>query len=306
MFAGRALQFVRFQQMVVQVRRGRNSSGLVPRWMGGKLPMSSSLAKAVRQRLEEAAGDQFADEEMRHIRPILELQRRWSQIPLQSRLLIESVQTRDGQHHYVFPFQGRLVHEGLSALITFRLANAGVGPVTATFNDYGIELLSPQPVAISADQWRRLLSVDRLVEDVLLCVNSGELARRHFREIARIAGLLVTARPGAPRSVRQLQASSELFYDVFREFDPENLLLDQARREVLERQLEFTRLRKALSIIEREELSLVEPVRLSPLAFPLWAERIASQTLRHESARQRIERLASQLEKAANATEAAQ
>src|SRR5439155_6710817 len=121
-------------------------------------------------------------------------------------------------------------------------------------NDHGVEINSPIPIPMDEPAWRLALSPENLIEDVLACINSGELAKRHFREIARIAGLLIPTRPGAPRSVRQLQASSSLFYDVFKEFDPQNLLLDQARREVLERQLEFARLRKALQRVEREQI----------------------------------------------------
>jgi ATP-dependent Lhr-like helicase len=178
-----------------------------------------------------------------------------------------------------------------------------VAPVTATINDHGVEIHAPSPMLMDETAWREVLSPLDLVEDVLACVNSGELAKRHFREIARIAGLLVPTRPGAPRSVRQLQASSSLFYDVFREFDPQNLLLDQARREVLERQLEFARLRTALERIQREQIVLIDTARLSPLAFPLWAERIGSQRLRMEGSHDRIERLARQLEDAAKKEE---
>jgi ATP-dependent Lhr-like helicase len=147
-----------------------------------------------------------------------------------------------------------------------------------------------------------LLSPDHLLEDTLSALNSGELARRHFREIARIAGLLVPMRPGAFKTTRQLQASSGLFYDVFVEFDPENLLLIQARREVLERHMEFARLKSALVQMLQKKFVMTECKRLSPLAFPLWAERIASQQLKFESASQRIERLAQQLERAAEST----
>ncbi len=240
---------------------------------------------------------------MRHVQPILELQARWSRIPRRHEILIESTTTREGHHHYIFCFQGRLVHEGLAALLAFRLHRAGISPITATFNDYGVELLCPTPMPTDEARWRELLLPENLAEDVIACVNSGELAKRHFREIARIAGLLVPTRPGAPRSTRQLQASSGLFYDVFREFDPENLLLEQARREVLERQLEFARLRTALSRIADERIVLVQTDKLSPLAFPLWAERIGSQQLRIERAHDRIERLAQQLEQAASKEE---
>jgi ATP-dependent Lhr-like helicase len=50
---------------------------------------------------------------------------------------------------------------------------------------------------------------------VLASLNSSELARRRFREIARVAGLISTGYPGQPKSARQLQASSTLFYEVF-------------------------------------------------------------------------------------------
>ena len=300
-FSGRMLEFVRLHDMTAHVRLGKSKKGAVPRWMGGRMPMSSSLAEAVRFRLDEAAEGKFADAEMEQLRPIFALQSRWSQIPRRGQLLIESLTTREGHHHFIFPFQGRLAHEGLAALLTSRFARMGSGPVTATFNDFGLELLSPDPLAHTASDWLKVLSGDRFEEDVLASLNTGELERRHFREIARIAGLLVPTRPGAPKSVRQLQASSGLFFDVFREFDPENLLLEQAQREVLEHQLEFTRLRAALVRMRDEELLLVTPAKVTPLAFPLWAERIQSQQLRSESAGERIERLANQLEAAADA-----
>jgi ATP-dependent Lhr-like helicase len=298
-FAGRTLEFVRVHEMTAQVRTAKRKAGVVPRWMGGRLPMSASLAIAMRLRLDDAGQGLYEDEEMRHVRSLLELQERWSRIPRMDEILHEITKTREGVCHYFYFFQGRLVHEGLAALISYRLAKLGISPVTATFNDYGLEIMSPVAIELDQEQWRGILSVTDLLNDVLACVNSSELARRHFREIARIAGLLVPARPGGSRSTRQLQSSSELFFDVFREFDPGNLLLDQARREVLERQLEFWRLRAALENIEHEKIVMLGTKRLSPLAFPLWAERIASQQLRFEKSVDRIERLARQLEEAA-------
>jgi ATP-dependent Lhr-like helicase len=299
-FAGRNLEFVRIHDMTAHVRPAKSKRGGVPRWMGGRLPMSSSLAEAVRLRLEEADDGIYVDKEMEHIRPILELQSRWSHIPRRNEILIESTKTREGHHHFIFLFQGRLVHEGVSALIAYRLHRRTSVPIEATINDHGIELHSPVPLPMDEPAWREALSPENLAEDVLACINTGELAKRHFREIARIAGLLIPTRPGAPRSVRQIQASSSLFYDVFKEFDPQNLLLDQARREVLERQLEFARMRRALERAQREQIVTITTERLSTLAFPLWAERIGSQRLRMERPHDRIERLARQLEEAAD------
>ncbi|MDP9174603.1 MAG: ligase-associated DNA damage response DEXH box helicase [Planctomycetota bacterium] len=299
-FSGRTLEFRRVHDMVAHVRLSRSRKGAIPRWMGGRLPLSESLAIEVCHRLDQAAHGIYADAEMQKVKPLLELQALWSAIPQLGEMLIETTTTREGDHHYIYPFLGRLVHEGLAALLAFRLGMRGHKPITASFNDYGIELLSPAPMNLSEEDYRSLLSPQSLLQDTLDALNSGELARRHFREIARIAGLLVPARPGGFKSTRQLQASSGLFYDVFAEFDPENLLLIQARTEVLERHMEFARLKSALIHMSEKKFVLMQPRRLSPLAFPLWAERIASQQLRLESATQRIERLAQQLERAAD------
>ncbi len=298
-FAGRTLEFRRVHDMVAQVRASTSKKGAIPRWMGGRLPLSESLAMEVCHRLDEAAEGIYADAEMQKIRPVLELQARWSAIPRLGQMLIETTRTREGHHHYIYPFLGRLVHEGLAALLAYRLGVLGYKPITASFNDYGIELLCPGEMELGERDYHGLLSPERLLEDTLAALNSGELARRHFREIARIAGLLVPTRPGGFKTTRQLQASSGLFYDVFVEFDPENLLLNQARREVLERHMEFARLQTALVKMIGNTFVLQRTRRISPLAFPLWAERIASQQLRFESANSRIERLAKQLEAAA-------
>jgi ATP-dependent Lhr-like helicase len=269
--------------------------------MGGRLPLSESLAIEVCHRLDQAASGVYADDEMRKMQPILQLQERWSAIPRLGEMLIEMTTSRDGYHHYIYPFLGRLVHEGLAGLIAYRLGEMGIKPITASFNDYGMELLSPMPIALGEAEYHALLTPDNLLEDILSALNTGELAKRHFREIARIAGLLVPERAGGFKTTRQLQASSSLFYDVFVEFDPENLLLIQARREVLERHMEFARLKSALESMTKKRFVMRETQRISPLAFPLWAEGIASQQVKFESATARIERLAAQLEKAAQA-----
>jgi ATP-dependent Lhr-like helicase len=297
-FAGRVLELLSLRQMTARVRPAKKSRGAVPQWMGGRFPMSTQLAERVRYRLDEARRGRFVDEEMRRVAPLLALQARRSGIPAPDELLIESVDTRDGGHHFLFAFLGRLVHEGLAAVLAHRIHRGHDVPVTATLTDYGIELHSPRMIALDEPSWRRLLSPDALLDDLLACLNAGELTRRQFREIARIAGLLVVGPPGQAKSNRQLQASSELFYDVFAQFDPTNLLLEQARREVLERQLEIGRLQTALEHLGRQRLLLTTPQKVTPLAFPLWAERLSSQTLRVESAQQRIERMLREMDEA--------
>lgn len=293
-FAGRTLELLELRDMTAWVRPAR-SRGSVPRWGGAKMPLSTQLSAFIRLQLERARRGDFDGPEMGAARRVLDLQRRWSRIPAPDELLIERTRTRDGFHAFIYPFEGRLAHEGLAALAAHRLAAHAPMTLTYSMNDYGFSLVAPTPFALDERGWRRLFSPDRLIEDLLECINTVALARRAFRGVARVAGLIFPGFPGAPKTARQLQASSELFFDVFSEFDPGNMLLDQARREVLERELEVERIRAALDRMAAARLVIADTRALTPMAFPLWAEFLQSQ-VSSEAWPDRVRKMAVQLE----------
>jgi ATP-dependent Lhr-like helicase len=298
-FGGRALEFVRVRDMKVLVRRSSSVKGAIPRWMGSRLPLSGELAAALRQRLGEAADGVYRGPELEAIKPILEVQRRWSHIPRADELLIESVKTREGHHLYIFPFEGRLVHEGLSALLAYRISRIAPISFTMSSNDYGIELLSPLPAPLDVAIENDLFSPHNLLDDVNASLNATEMARRQFREIARISGLVFPGLPRSGKSARQLQASSGLFFDVFRQYDPDNMLISQAHREVMERQLESSRLGRTLERLSTSRIVITHPKRTPPLAFPLLVDR-TREKVSSETVLDRIRRMQLVLEKAAD------
>ena len=232
------------------------------------------------------------------MRPILELQARWSRVPDADELLIERVKTREGHHLYFFPFEGRLVHEGLAALIAWRLSRHAAITFSISANDYGFELLSAEPAPLDEALPAGLLDVHNLADDLPSSLNAAEMARRQFREIARVAGLVFPGYPRSGKTARQLQASSGLFFDVLTRHEPDNRLLEQAHREVLERQLERTRLGRTLQRLSQSRLAITYPRRTSPLAFPLLVDRtrvrVSSETLGD-----RVRRMQLALERAA-------
>ena len=300
LFAGKALELVRVHNMTATVRRS-NTAGAVPVWYGGRMPLSSRLASAVRTRLDEAARGMFVGQEMEAVRPVLELQAEWSRIPREGEVLLERISSREGQHIYLYPFAGRLVHEGLAALLAMRLARIEPLTFTWTVNDYGLELLSSKTPPLDAALDQGLFAASSLADDILESLNAAELARSRFREIARIAGLVFEGYPGRGKTVRQIQATSSLIYDVFARYDPDNELFKQATREVLERQLESSRLSRTLERLQSSELVLTRPEQTTPLAFPLlvdrWREKLSTEKLQD-----RIQRLVESLEnKAARA-----
>lgn len=297
-FAGRLLEFRRLRDMTVQVRRAKQAKGIVPRWGGSRMQLSTQLADAVRLRLSAAELGIWDTPEMQAVKPLLDIQQKWSQIPAADELVIERVKTREGWHFFFFPLAGRLVHEGLNTLLAFRLSRLESRSISAFVNDYGCELLSPTEWEIDEETWRQVLSTDNLLDDILDCLNETELARRQFRDIARVAGLIFSGYPGGQKSNRQLQSSSGVIFDVFSQYDPDNLLLDQARREVLEQQLDIYQLRITLEKLERAKLVQIETKRLTPLAFPIWTSRIRTQ-VSSETWTDRVQRMLGQLEKAA-------
>jgi ATP-dependent Lhr-like helicase len=297
-FAGKPVEFVRVREMTAWVRKAGSIKGIIPRWMGARMPLSTELAEALRRRLEEAREGVFRDPEMEAVRPILEIQARWSRIPAADELLVERVKTREGFHLFFFPFEGRLVHEGLAALLAYRISRLRPISFTMAANDYGIELLSADEAPLDDALAAGLLSAHDLVDDIPASLNATEMAKRQFREIARVAGLVFPGLPHAGKTARQLQASSGLFFDVFQRHDPGNLLLGQAHREVLERQLESSRLGRTLERLAASRVVVTDPKRTPPLAFPLLVDR-ARNRVSSESLGDRVRKMQVRLEKAA-------
>ena len=317
MFGGRLLELVRIREMTAWVRRATGKRPAVPRWNGGRMPLSTTLADAVVQQLALAAEGRYDTPELQCVRPLLELQQQWSALPTPQTLLAEVLKTREGWHLFLFPFAGRHVHLGLANLIAWRVAQHAPRTFSIAVNDYGFELLSATEV-----DWPTLLPQvlraghdaqaqdaiahhpgeegerSALLHEVLESLNASELAQRRFREIARVSGLIFQGYPGEKRSNKQLQASSSLFWEVFRKYDPQNRLLLQAEQELLAQELEIGRLRDSLARIATQQLVVRLLARPTPFAFPLMVERFREK-LSNESVADRIARMVEQLEKAA-------
>jgi ATP-dependent Lhr-like helicase len=299
-FGGKRLELVRIREMTAYVTPARSKSGITPRWSGTKMPLSSELAAALLTQLEAARSGDYDSPEMKLVQPLLQLQARWSSLPTACVLVAEALRSREGRHLFVYPFAGRSAHLGIGSLLALRAGRIQPATFSIAVNDYGLELLTPGEIDWHA-LWNPragLLAEEGLLEDVLASLNAGELAQRRFREIARVAGLIFQGFPGAPKSVKQLQASSGLFYDVLRKYDAGNLLLSQAEREVLEQELELGRLRSALAQMRRQRTVLHAISRPTPFAFPLLVERLREQ-LSTEKLADRIARMVAELEKLA-------
>ncbi|QHE86753.1 ligase-associated DNA damage response DEXH box helicase [Hydrogenophaga sp. BPS33] len=291
-FAGRTLELVAVEDMTAYVRKARLASVAVPRWQGGRMPLSTELGAAV-----EAALDGPRDSpEMRRLAPLLDLQARTSALPTPATLLVEAVHLRRGGALFVYPFAGRTVHEGMAALFALRWGRRTPNTFVYAVNDYGFALTHQQPARVDAALLADLLSSHELMDDLREGMNLTEMARRQFREIARVAGMLTPTVPGrAQRSLRQVQASSGLLFDVLRRYDPTHVLLAQAEREVFEAQLDISALSETFARCAARRIDLRQPDTLTPLSFPLWAEMVRGE-LSTEDWAARVRRAAEELQ----------
>ncbi|HAN65597.1 MAG TPA: DNA ligase-associated DEXH box helicase [Chitinophagaceae bacterium] len=293
--AGRNLEFIRIKDMTVQVKKSDSDKSIVPSWMGGRMPLSANLGRLLRKKLDDLTTmdtREWEDEpELSALIPLFDLQRELSYLPGQDELLIEMIRTKDGYHLFAYPFEGRLVHEAMAMILAYRLSR--IKPITFSIamNDMGFELLSDQPIPIDDTNAKTLFSADNVYEDIQRSVNATEMARRKFRDIAVIGGLLFQGMPGEPVKQRHLQSSASLLFQVFSEYEPDNLLLRQAYREVMEDQMEEARLRDMLQRVAKGRIIITRPGKLTPFCFPIKVDSLNRETLSSETMEDRVKRM---------------
>ena len=267
--AGRNLELVSIKDMTVQVRKSNAKKSIIPSWMGGRMPLSANLGALLRKKLTDASKGDSNDLILQKLQPIFTLQQSISAIPDNDELLIEMIHTKDGYHLFCHTFEGRLVNEAMAAILAWRISRNH--PITFSFamNDYSFELLSDQPIPINEANAYELFSAENLTEDIQRSVNATEMAKRKFRDIAVIGGLVFQGMPGEQKKARHLQSSSSLLFNVFMEYDAANILLRQAFQEVMDSQMEELRLREMLKRIAHARIIITHPDKLTPFSFPV-------------------------------------
>ncbi len=292
-FAGRNLEFIRIKDMQVHVKNSKKKTNRVPSWMGGRLSLSAQMSELLREELYTARLDKSQQSvEIRSLSHLFKRQRKESIIPSPEELLIETFKTRDGYHHMVYPFEGRFVHEAMGSLLGYRISLLSPITFSLAFNDYGFELLSDQEIDIQQVLDNNLFTSDFMLDDLQKSLNSTEMARRKFRDIAVISGMVFTGYPNKGIKMKHLQSNSQLLFDVFRDYEPDNLLFQQAFRETFEHQLEEGRLRLALERIANQEIVWKPCEKPTPFSFPLITDRMSREKLSSEKLEDRIKRMA--------------
>ncbi|MEN8789424.1 MAG: ligase-associated DNA damage response DEXH box helicase [Flavobacteriaceae bacterium] len=297
-FAGKNLEFIRLREMQVLVRKSGKRTNKVPSWMGGRLTLSSEMSKLLREELYTAnASKSDQSVEIASLEHIFDQQKKESIVPNPDQFLIESFESSEGFHHIFYPFEGRFVHEAMGSLLGYRISLLQPITFSLAFNDYGFELLSDKAVDIRNVIENNLFTTDYLLEDLQKSLNATEMARRRFRDIAVISGLVFSGYPKKGIKMKHLQSSSQLLFDVFRDYEPDHLLFQQSFRETFEHQLEEGRLRLAMERMGKQEIVWKKCNQPTPFSFPIITDRLSRERLSSEPLEDRIRRMAAKLMK---------
>ena len=289
-FAGRSLKFMKVKGTEALVKKSNAKKGKVPSWRGGRMQLSSQLSSYLRKAMQEMKNEDYHDPELAKLAPLRDIQAQRSAVPGTDELLIEYFHDREGYHLLMYPCEGRGIHEGLSSLVAYRIGQFAPLTFTIAMNDYGFELLSDQPIPIEEALGSGLFDVGGLTQDLNAGINATEMAKRRFRDIAAIAGLIFKGYPGKQKKEKHLQSGSQLFFDVFSDYEPNNLLLQQAYDEIMTFQLQEARLREALDRINKQTILFKQPRKATPFSFALIVDRLRER-ISSEKMEDRIKRM---------------
>lgn len=296
-FGGQSLELVRIKDMTAQVKKSKKKTGRIPSYMGGRLQLSSQMSNVMREQLYGYLAGNQVDEEIAMLEPLFDMQQSRSIMPKRDEFLVEYFESKEGFHLLMYPFEGRYVHEGMGALLAKRISTMLPISFSIAMNDYGFELLSDREIDVEEIIQAELFSTKNLTSDITASINAVEMARRQFRDIATISGLIFQGYPGAGKKDRHLQSSAKMIFEVFREYEPENLLYQQTYDEVMTFQLEEARLRRVLDSIRSQHIIISRPEKATPFAFPIMVDRLREK-MTSEKLSDRIAKMKLELEKA--------
>ncbi len=295
-FAGRNLELLQIKDLSAIVKVTEKKTNNVVSWMGARMSLSSKLADKIREIFQEYNSGILRSEEVRRVLPILDLQDRLSIVPDRNTFLVESLRSSEGFHLFFYPFEGRMIHELMSALIAYRISQRYPVSLNMAMNDYGFELLSDVYLDPEEVLEEDIFSLKNIEQDIMHCVNESEMSRRKFREIAGIAGLVFQGYPGKPTTFKHIQANSSLLFQVFEQYDPGNLLLKQAHLEALNQQMEQEKFVSAMRKINELSIMIKHPIQFTPFSFPLMVDRLSRTSISSESIEDKIAKILAQME----------
>ena len=262
LFGGQLLKFLGVREDRVMTEKAKGDRPKIPSFNGGKLPLSLPLADRVLKLLHDPA--EWAKLPAA-TREWLEVQSERSQMPGRDALLVESFIYDKLDHIVLYSFAGRNANQTFGLLLTQAMEQQELMPLGFVASDYGVAIWGLRAVIDAAALIKAALDAPAVDS----WIAASQMAKRAFREVAVIAGLVERNHPGKRKTGRQVTVSTDLIYEVLKRHEPDHILLRATRADVETKIAEIDRLEEQLRHLPVKHLKLQ---RVSPLAIPLMLE----------------------------------
>ena len=304
--AGRVVRLVDTGVNEAYVERADGHLPTIPRWNAAKMPLTSGLARAVRQLRSDLARQMEKDEPqstdwlvenyhlskanaeaiVRQFRAQLSI----SEIPVGEQMLIELYRDEERSHYFFHSLIGRSANDALSRIVAWRLRNRLGGNALVTIDDYGF-LLTVRPFQeMPLEDWRLCFEREGAEEDLARALRGSELVKWQFRGVAQTGLMVPRNLPGRERKKRQLAWSSEVLFRVLEQHEPDHPLLVEAYRQAAYTFLDAPAAYDFLAMATGFRWKLRELPAVSPFSFPIFAS-VIKESMMLEDPASAIERI---------------
>lgn len=284
---GRVYQFKYARGMTVTVVPS-SSMPSIPSWVSEQLPLSFDLAVSIqnfRAIMDWKLSSNMSQEDIiEYIKEYLYVddnsassiyyyfleQYLYSEIPSRNKLLIEYYTGFGGRKFVVFhSLYGRRVNDALSRAVAYIISQKYHHDVMISIDDNGFYLSSDSKIG-GVEAFEELNSNN--IRDVLIkAIDKTETLSNRFRDCANRSLMILRRYKGHEKSVGKQQVTSKILLNFVRDLDNHFVILDEARREVIEDYMDIEHAEEILKDIEDKKITIktVDTVIPTPFAFNL-------------------------------------
>jgi ATP-dependent Lhr-like helicase len=286
---GRIVRLIDTGVQEAYVERADGHLPTVPRWNAAKMPLTSGLARAVRQLRTEldaqvrtssddaAIADWLVERyeiSIANAQAIVELfraQLRVSDIPIGRKLLIELYREGNHAHYFFHSLIGRSANDALSRIVALRVKKRIGGNALVTIDDYGFLLTLRRFQELPVTDLRDCFLRENAERDLSAALRGSELVKWQFRGVAQTGLMVPRNLPGKQRKQKQLSWSAEVLFRVLERHEPDHPLLIEAYRQATHTFLDADAAYGFLGNVQDFEWKLVELPVVSPFSFAIYA-----------------------------------
>ncbi len=182
--------------------------------------------------------------------------------------------TGPARHYFFHSLIGRAANDALARVVALRLSRLRGGNAVATPDDYGFVLTVTPEQQFTAGELPGLLAAAGFAEDLAQSLSRSDLLQYHFRNAAQTGLMVYRNYFGEQKSVRKLHFSAEVIFNVLQQYEPDHVLMREARRDAVHTFLDVEGAQRFLAGAVHLPKRVRVVNRVPPLSFAMYATKI--------------------------------